>query len=141
VVGQGQRFHAIGASEGKELFKTNSAIQEAILTMEMQMDKFFHGAYQLFQDYRGLPRRLSLGSVESLSMAFLKRRGLFRHSPHSHSIVLGGLELISYTTRFTPCTSLMMRFAIKPKSSYGILTQSAVMPSRLETARKAITCS
>lgn len=29
---------------------------------------------------------------------------------HSHSIVAGGFELISYTTRFTPRTLLMISF-------------------------------
>src|SRR4030042_3619368 len=42
VVGQGQGFHPKRASEGKELLKTNGTIQEAILTMEMKMDKLFH---------------------------------------------------------------------------------------------------
>jgi len=33
---------------------------------------------------------------------------------HSHSIVPGGLLVTSYTTRFTPFTSLMMRVATWP---------------------------
>ncbi len=36
---------------------------------------------------------------------------------YSHSIVAGGLLDTSYTTRFTPCTSLMIRFDIRPSSS------------------------
>lgn len=36
---------------------------------------------------------------------------------HSHSIVAGGLEEISYTTRLTPRTSLIMRLEMRPKSS------------------------
>ena len=36
---------------------------------------------------------------------------------HSHSMVLGGLEEMSKTTRLTPLTSLMMRFEILPSSS------------------------
>jgi hypothetical protein len=35
-------------------------------------------------------------------------------SPHSHSIVPGGFEVMSYTTRLTPFTSLMMRVATWP---------------------------
>jgi len=38
------------------------------------------------------------------------------HTPHSHSIVPGGLLVTSYTTRFTPLTSLMMRVATLPKN-------------------------
>ena len=33
-------------------------------------------------------------------------------TPHSHSIVPGGLLVMSYTTRFTPFTSLTMRLEI-----------------------------
>ncbi len=40
-------------------------------------------------------------------------------SPYSHSIVAGGFELMSYTTRFTPFTSLITRVEIRAKSSYG----------------------
>ena len=35
-------------------------------------------------------------------------------TPHSHSIVPGGLLVTSYTTRLTPFTSLMMRVATWP---------------------------
>jgi len=58
---------------------------------------------------------------------------------YSHSIVLGGLELVSYTTRFTPLTSLVIRVAIRASTVCGSLAQSAVMPSRLVTARSAMT--
>ena len=39
------------------------------------------------------------------------------HAPHSHSIVPGGLLVTSYTTRFTPLTSLMMRVATRPRKA------------------------
>jgi len=35
---------------------------------------------------------------------------------HSHSIVPGGLLVTSYTTLFTPFTSLMMRVAVSPRN-------------------------
>ena len=38
-------------------------------------------------------------------------------APHSHSIVAGGFELMSYTTRLTPATSLTMRDEILPRTS------------------------
>src|SRR3954452_21287967 len=56
---------------------------------------------------------------------------------HSHSIVAGGLLLISYTTRFTPDTRLMIRVEIRASSSYGRCDQSAVMKSSVCTARIA----
>jgi hypothetical protein len=37
--------------------------------------------------------------------------------PHSHSIVPGGFDVMSYTTRLTPLTSLMMRVAVAPKKA------------------------
>jgi hypothetical protein len=40
------------------------------------------------------------------------RRPLY---PYSHSIVPGGFDVISYTTRFTPLTSLMIRVAVAPR--------------------------
>ena len=62
-------------------------------------------------------------------------------SIYSHSIVLGGFELMSYTTRFTPLTSLMIRFEISSRIRYGSFTQSAVIPSWLSTTLRAITFS
>ena len=56
---------------------------------------------------------------------------------YSHSMVLGGFELMSYTTRFTPATSLMMRLDTRARKSCGSRAQSAVMASRLVTARIA----
>lgn len=40
-----------------------------------------------------------------------------RASNHSHSIVDGGLELMSRATRFTPRTSLMMRLEMRSMTS------------------------
>ena len=60
---------------------------------------------------------------------------------YSHSMVAGGLELISYVTRFTPFTSLMMRVEMRASTSCGNGYQSAVMPSLDVTARSARTFS
>lgn len=54
---------------------------------------------------------------------------------YSHSIVDGGLEVMSYTTRLTPFTSLQIRVEIFSNTSYGIRAQSAVIPSIEVTAR------
>ncbi len=58
--------------------------------------------------------------------------------PHSHSIVPGGFEVMSYTTRLTPGTSLMIRCDITSSVSYGTRAQSAVIASSLVTARITI---
>src|SRR6202008_2363630 len=63
---------------------------------------------------------------ESLSFQ-LPRGNLF--SPYSHSIVLGGLLLMSYTTRVTPGTSFTIRVDIRSSTSPGSLPQSAVIAS------------
>lgn len=62
-----------------------------------------------------------------------------RTSNHSHSIVAGGLPETSYTTRFSPRTSLMIRFEVRPSSAYGRCAQCAVMKSVVCTARSATT--
>ena len=48
---------------------------------------------------------------------------------YSHSMVAGGFEEMSYTTRLIPETSLTIREEIFARSSCGKGTQSAVMPS------------
>jgi hypothetical protein len=57
---------------------------------------------------------------------------------HSHSMVAGGLLVISYTTRFTPGTSFTIRLLIRASTESGRRAQSAVMKSSVVTARSAI---
>ena len=52
-------------------------------------------------------------------------------------MVAGGLLLTSYTTRLTPFTSLAIRLEMWASTSGGNGNQSAVIPSRLVTARSA----
>ena len=56
---------------------------------------------------------------------------------YSHSIVAGGLEVISYTTRLTNLTWFTILAEMFPKISCGILAQSAVIKSLVVTPRKA----
>src|SRR5687768_4369962 len=56
---------------------------------------------------------------------------------YSHSMVLGGFEETSYTTRFTPRTSLVIRDETRARKSCGRRAQSAVIPSVEVTARRA----
>ena len=60
---------------------------------------------------------------------------------HSHSIVPGGFDVTSYTTRLMPCTSLMIRVAVRLSTSWGNSKNSAVIPSVEVTARSAHTLS
>ena len=52
---------------------------------------------------------------ETAHSNYAKARNSTR-SHYSHSIVPGGLLVTSYTTRFTPFTSLMMRVAVSPRN-------------------------
>lgn len=63
--------------------------------------------------------------------------GLRRFDGHSHSIVAGGLLVISYTIRFTPTTSFTIRLEALSSTSYGMRAQSAVMKSLVVTPRSA----
>lgn len=68
----------------------------------------------------------------------LRMRGFtLKYVNYSHSIVAGGLEVISYTMRFTPLTSFTMRREAVSSTSYGIRAQSAVIKSLVVTARSA----
>src|SRR3974390_1490803 len=77
-------------------------------------------------------------TTEVLYFDDLARTGGGGHPPsHSHSIVPGGFEVTSYTTRLMPFTSLTMRLEMVFSTSCGRSTQSAVMPSSEFTARMA----
>src|SRR5207253_7169042 len=58
---------------------------------------------------------------------------------YSHSMVPGGFDVMSNTTRFTPLTSFTMRLLIRARTSYGTRAQSAVIASSLVTTRTATT--
>jgi hypothetical protein len=58
---------------------------------------------------------------------------------YSHSMVPGGLDVMSSTTRLTSRSSPIMRAAICSSKSYGRRAQSAVIASSLVTARMTTT--
>jgi hypothetical protein len=62
-----------------------------------------------------LPRATRSGASAHRRAVF--PRPLGRRPPYSHSIVAGGLELMSYTTRLTPGTSFTIRELIVPSTS------------------------
>ena len=77
-----------------------------------------------------------LGEISDVATGITKKNGMISRNSlflnyisYSHSIVPGGLEEMSYTTRFTPRTSLMMREEASASKSGGSLAQSAVIPS------------
>src|SRR5260370_40413020 len=54
---------------------------------------------------------------------------------YSHSMVAGGLLVMSRTTRLTSGTSLVTRVEIRARTSAGSRAQSAVLASSLGTGR------
>ena len=69
----------------------------------------------------------------------IKKRTLFRimfalFVFYSHSIVAGGLLVMSYTTRLICLTSFTILVEITSNTSHGILAQSDVIPSIEVTA-------
>ena len=91
---------------------------------------------------RALPPNLAGTSAQSCSTPVRRPgAGSCRPSPgdHSHSIVPGGLLVMSSTTRPTGRISLIIREAICSSRSYGRRAQSAVIASSLVTARITIT--
>ena len=59
---------------------------------------------------------------------------------YSHSMVPGGLLVMSSTTRLTSRTSLVIRVLIFSSTSYGSRPQSAVIASSLVTGRSTTGC-
>src|SRR5438270_5708734 len=80
-------------------------------------------------------RDLGTSSPENPAPLSIKARDM--PPRYSHSIVPGGFDVMSYTTRFTPFTSFTIRVEIIFSTSGGSATQSAVMPSSELTARMA----
>ena len=60
---------------------------------------------------------------------------------YSHSMVDGGLELMSYTTLFTPFTRLMISLDTFERNSYGRCDQSAVIPDSNPSAKISLKAS
>lgn len=95
------------------------------------------------QEYTNLPilpvtLRSVSGDIWNVNAKYERSFFILEEHPdlsYSHSIVAGGLEVISYTTRFTLSTSFTMRVEIFSRTSHGMRAQSAVMPSMEVTAR------
>src|SRR5690606_39265826 len=97
--------------------------------------------FSTFCNYRR-PSSLSKGQyIYTYNEYYRKYNRQINSHFYSHSIVAGGLELISNTTLFTPFTLLIISLDTLAKNSYGKRLQSAVIPSVEVTARKQITCS
>jgi hypothetical protein len=87
VVGQRDGGEAEPFGRLHQLVELGGAVEEAILRVDVEVDEI------------------------SAHVGLLLLRG------YSHSIVLGGLEEMSSTTRLTPFTSLMMRLEIRASKS------------------------
>src|SRR4051812_43612332 len=103
-----------------------------------------HSEDQALSGARSTPLRafsmhVQLGKQCLTCNRFLDGACQSRHSfmRYSHSIVPGGLLVMSYVTRFTPRTSFTMRPATRVRNAMSNGYTSAVMPSVLVTARSA----
>src|ERR1700735_4161681 len=67
----------------------------------------------------------------------MQRLFICKKKTYSHSIVPGGFDVTSYTTRLIPRTSLTILLEIVLNTSNGSVAQSAVMPSSVSPARTA----
>ena len=109
VLGDRERRHLQARRLLQQLVDAAGAVEQRIFGVQVQVDEITHGPGQLWA-----------------------------RSAYSHSIVDGGFELMSNTTRLMPFTSLTTRDEIVARSSCGRRAQSAVMPSLLSTARIAM---
>ena len=91
---------------------------------------FVHGPGQpvwLGKDREGKAARAGPAQADMFGQQTLNQTGVFRcgtgqcsgQMDHSHSIVPGGFEVMSYVTRLMPRTSLMIRVAVSPRKSWG----------------------
>ena len=65
---------------------------------------------------RSRPAAIDVNRYVSVANCTLLHPSVSTSAPrHSHSIVPGGFDVTSYTTRLTPLTSLMMRVALSPR--------------------------
>src|SRR5262249_18405367 len=92
------------------------------------------------REARAVPRRASPAGAPAPAPPRRRRsrRQTTKLGGYSHSIVAGGFDVTSRTTRFTPAISFTIRPEIVSIKSYGSRAQSAVMASSEMTARITI---
>src|SRR3954464_4382429 len=83
-------------------------------------------------------RRMRVLVVRLADLGFGQSRDEVRVGGYSHSMVAGGFDVTSSTTRLTPGISFTIRAEIVSTRSYGSRAQSAVIASSLVTARITI---
>ncbi len=87
-----------------------------VLTNPHPTSKFLF-RISIFEFFKSNIQSRCIGTKFKICYLIFKFR--ISHSFYSHSIVAGGLLLISYTTRLMPFTSLIMRFDTCAKNSCG----------------------
>src|SRR5262249_39942925 len=105
VLGDRNRRHLQLHRLVEQLVDPACAVEQGELGVQVEMDEFSHASRSTLKPQRALRSQraivLSAVSASSAGSAF--------HVSHSHSMVDGGFEEISYTTRLIPLTSLTMR--------------------------------
>ena len=126
-----RRLSSIGsaaAPDGPATIPNSTPTNRRVARTDLEDPRWWRVAFMTLLGYLGTSdaRRRPLWALQGLGNAVWA---------YSHSMVPGGFEVTSYTTRLMPGTSLMMRFDIFSKRSYGRRAQSAVIASSLVTAR------
>src|SRR5207249_2465008 len=137
VLGHGDGRHVQLRGLIKELVYAARAVQQRVLGVQVKMDEISHHR-TLACGIAGWQDSRSAGSKgKKVNTLDPFCHPAILQSFHSHSIVDGGFELMSYTTRLIPLASFTIREEMRASSSCGRRAQSAVIPSRLSTARMA----
>jgi hypothetical protein len=97
MVGEGHGSHVVFFGQIKDLFETNGSVQKAVLAMDMKVDKMamFHVFYFLcYSD--GIWPLISVLNPGDPNLFWIPNFDIrISLDDYSHSIVLGGFELIS----------------------------------------------
>jgi len=123
-----------------ELVLTQPAISEVVeVTGDLDCIKEdpFNGALISFPKLKSTEVKKLIASTRAATLV-VETNLLLRLTFYSHSIVPGGLLVMSSVTLFTSRTSFVIRVEIFSSTSYGNLLQSAVIASSLDTGRRTI---
>lgn len=125
-------MHGLQLAEKREKIKRKNKRKKSYLTFTNQVTLYLWNNENCYQ----------IVVMEGFNLSKTQSWQAFPGScGHSHSMVPGGLEVTSRTTRLTPRTSLTMRAETRRRRASGRAAQSAVMPSEEVTARRAMTWS
>ena len=141
VLGNRERRHLELHRAVEELLDAARAVEQRVLGVQVQMDEISHCNLRRIASSFQLPASSSSFQSNSEEKSGYRPKTADCRLCYSHSMVDGGFELMSNTTRLMPLTSFTIRDEIDARRSCGRRAQSAVIPSLLSTALIAIVYS